>query len=187
MKKIFFLSLLGIIFGFLILFIFSALGNAQSGQNTSRWDNYSGAWDLFTCYNDSTTQDSLWFEQGDTLYTEAFKLWPNMSVEAMIVDTTTGGTDSVNVLIKFLQSGETWINVVKENFVQVKDLTWRSTSSIIEVDSLTATGRFMANLTEDAIYIGRYGRFMIIAPADSKKLTGNYLFLRVNGWNQRNM
>ncbi len=163
------------------LAVLSGVAFSQTGQNTSRWDLYSGKWDLFACYNDSTTQDSLWFEQGDTLYTEAFKTWPYMSVHAVIVDTSSA-TDSVKILVKFIQSGETFTNQVATEFPQVRDVTWRSTTSLSEADTLTAVGHYMGNLTDEPLYIGRYGRFMIISNADSKKLTGNYVFLRVNGW-----
>jgi hypothetical protein len=156
----------------------------QTGQNTARWDLYSGKWDLFSCYNDSTTQDSLWFEQGDTLYTEAFKMWPYMSVQAIVVDTSSA-TDSVYAVVKLLQNGEGFYNVVKERFVQVKNIPWRSTLSITESDTLKAAGRYLGNLTNTSIYMARYGRFMIIAPTKSKKLTGNYLKLIVNGWNNQ--
>ena len=175
------------VMGFAILFwmvVFATVAFSQSGQNTSRWDLYSGKWDLFSCYNDSTTQDSLWFEQGDTLYTEAFKLWPYMSVHAVIVDTASA-TDSVKILVKFLQSGETWTNQVKEEFAQVRDVTWRSTASLSEADTLTDVGHYLGNLTDEPIYMSRWGRFMLISNADSKKLTGNYIFLRVNGWNDK--
>jgi len=180
MRKVLFLMVMGVIIALMIFFSI-AESKAQTGQNTRRWDLWSGSWDLFVCYNDSTTQDSLWFEQGDTLYTEAFKTWPFMSVEAVVVDTASA-TDSVKVHFKLLQSAENTTNVVKENFVQVKDLSWRSTSSLSESDTLTAVGRYMANITDETIYVGRWGRIMIIAPADSKKLTGNYVFLVVNGW-----
>ena len=166
------------------LAVFAAVAFPQSGQNTQRWDLYSGKWDLFSCYLDSTTQDSIWFEQGDTLYTEAFKTWPYMSIHAVVVDTSSK-TDSVKILVKFLQSGETWTNQVATEFAQVRDVTWRSTASLSEADTLTDVGHFLGNMTDEPCYIGRWGRLMLISRADSKKLTGNYIFLRVNGWSDK--
>jgi len=169
--------------GFAILFwmvVFATVAFSQTNSNESRWSLYGGIWDNVNCYNDSTTQDTLFFEQGDTLYTEAFRCWPYMSASIEIVDTTSA-TDSVKTLVKFLQS-ESITKLAKEYFDQVRDLTWRSTSSLSEADTLTAVGKYLTNITDEPVYAVRYGRFMIIAPADSKKLTGNYALLKRLGW-----
>jgi hypothetical protein len=162
------------------LAVFAGVALSQTDQNESRWALYAGFWDNVNCYNDSTTQDTLFFEQGDTLYTEAFRCWPYMSASVEIVDTTSA-TDSVKTLVKFLQS-ESITKLAKEYFSQVRDLTWRSTSSLSEADTLTAVGNYQANITDEPIYAERWGRFMIIAPADSKKLPGNYMLLKRLGW-----
>ena len=177
MKKAMQLSLFAILFW---MVVFATVAFSQTNSNETRWGLYGGIWDNVNCYNDSTTQDTLFFEQGDTLFTEAFRCWPYMSASAEIVDTTSA-TDSVNTLVKFLQS-ESITKLAKEDFSQVRDLTWRSTSSLSEADTLTAVGKYQANITDEPVYAERWGRFMIIAPADSKKLPGNYMLLKRLGW-----
>ena len=169
--------------GFAILFwmvVFATVAFSQTDSNESRWGLYSGFWDNVNCYNDSTTQDTLWYEQGDTVYTEAFRCWPYMSSSIEIADSTSA-TDSVKTLVKFLQS-ESIVKLAKEYFNQVRDLTWRSISSLSEADTLTAVGKYLSNITDEPVYAVRWGRFMIIAPADSKKLPGNYALLKRLGW-----
>ena len=47
--------------GLFWLAVFAAVAYPQTGQNTSRWDLYSGKWDLFTPYRDNTTSDTVYF------------------------------------------------------------------------------------------------------------------------------
>ena len=106
-----------------------------------------------------------------------------MDVFATVVDSFTVDRDSVKFIVRFLQSGESFDTTAASQFVRVKNLSWKSTSSHTEADTLTAVGRYFANITEEPIYVGRWGRFAVECFEENGHLDGNYIFLIVTGWN----
>ena len=186
MRKIIFLMLMSILITLLVFFII-AESQAQTAQNTRRWDLWSGSWDTFTALRDSATSDTIWFKYNigadSVFYTEVFKVWPFMDVFATVVDSFTTDRDSVKFIVRFLQSGESLDTTVATNFVRVKNLSWKSISSHVETDTVTALGRYSANITESPIYTFRWGRFVIECFENTGHRDGNYIFLTVTGWN----
>ena len=188
MKKTLFLLLLSILIA-LIIFLIVATTEAQEVQNTRRWDLWSGSWDTFTAIQDSNTaeNDTIWFNYNvgsdSVFYTEAFKVWPFMDVFATVVDSFDTDRDSVQFIVRFLQSGESFDTTAASNFVRVKNLSWKSTSSHTEADTLEAVGRYAANITEEPVYVARWGRLAVECFEDNGHRTGNYMFLTITGWN----
>ncbi len=186
MKKIIGIWLFAVLFWMLI---FSSLAFSQTGQNTARWDLYSGKWDLFTAYADSSTNDTLYFNYlagaDSVFWSEGFKTWPFMAVQAIVVDKAVT-TDSFKFIVDFYQSGEGFLNVVATRFTRVKTLGWQSTSSYALVDTVTAAGRWAANITDEPINPHRWGRLRIRCFTGNKKLPSQeYCRFIVNGWNDK--
>jgi len=179
-----------IIFVLLILLLAFNIGFAQrSTQNENLWSLYGGTFDTFWVLKDSSTSsDSIWFNyvagSDSVFYSEAFKLMPYNSTEIVVADSASA-TDSIKFVVHFLQSGEP-TKVAATNFKMVKDLSWSSTSSATTSDTLTAAGRYSANITDTAIFAGqRWGRYAVECFSGNKIATGNYVRIIHNGWNER--
>ena len=190
MRKTLFLLLLSILITLIIFFIVATTeAEAQTVQNTRRHDIWSGSWDTFAAVQDSNTaeNDTIWFNYNvgsdSVFYTEAFKVWPFMDIFATVVDSFTVDRDSVKFIVRFLQSGESFDTTAASQFVRVKNLSWKSTSSHTEADTLTAVGYYAANITEEPIYVARWGRLAVECFEDNGCRTGNYIFLTITGWN----
>lgn len=170
----------------LLLLVTLGFGQRDS-QDTRLWDMYAGPFDTFWIQKDSsTTSDSLWFNYSvgsdSVFYSEVFKGWPYGSLDAIITDSTVA-TDSLKFIVWLLQSGESTDTLAATSFKKVRVLSWRSTTSDTETDTLTAVGRYSANITDEPVYVARWSRISIECFLGNKKLVGNYGRFVYNGWN----
>ena len=186
MKNTIKFAVFGVVFWMLV---FASVAFSQTGQNTNRWELYGGKWDLFTAYNDSTTNDTLFvrYKTGtdSVYYSEAFRVWPYMSVVAL-VDTVSAKNDSIKFQVEFMQSGEGFTVLDRSNYVRVRKLSWQSTSSSSTNETISSVGKYAANVTDEPIHPYRFGRLRVETSA-GHTLLNSIVYTRfiINGWNDK--
>lgn len=156
---------------FTLLFALFALTVGSFAQSTQRRGDFvfSGQGEYYKVQTSSN--DTTFITAGaDTFYTDWFQLWGLMSTWFILVDTAISG-DSVYVNVDLLVSDRP----DSAQFIWDRTLEFKRPNVKTASANVNAQGKWAANLTDEPILIGLYGRYRIRAGAGH---LGGYALIR---------